>query len=59
MKTLLALLRDERGAALTEYALVLAVIALASITALAGLSGQLSKTLQNLTDTLFAAQTGP
>ncbi len=59
MNVFLALLRDERGAALTEYALVLTVIAAASIVALYGLSGQLSKTLQNLADTLFAAQTGP
>lgn len=58
MNVVLALLRDERGAALTEYALVLTVIAAASIVALYGLSGQLSKTLQNLADTLFAAQTG-
>ncbi len=58
MNVFLALLRDERGAALTEYALVLTVIAAASIVALYGLSGQLSKTLQNLADTLFAAQTG-
>lgn len=58
MNTFSALLRDERGAALTEYALVLAVIAAASVVALAGLSGQLSATLQNLADTLFAAQTG-
>jgi Flp pilus assembly pilin Flp len=59
MKIFADLLRDEHGAALTEYALVLTVIALASITALYGLSGQLSKTLQNLADMLFAAQTGP
>lgn len=58
MNTFLALLREEHGAALTEYALVLAVIAAASVVALAGLSGQLSATLQNLADTLFAAQTG-
>jgi Flp pilus assembly pilin Flp len=58
MNIVVALLRDERGAALTEYALVLTVIAAASIVALYGLSGQLSKTLQNLADTLFAAQTG-
>ncbi len=37
---------------------MLTVIAGASIVALYGLSGQLSKTLQNLADTLFAAQTG-
>ncbi len=54
-----ALLRDQRGAALAEYALVLAVIAGASIVAMYGLSGQLSATLQNLADALFAAQTGP
>jgi Flp pilus assembly pilin Flp len=59
MKTVLALLRDERGSTLTEYALVLAMIAGASVTALSLLSGQLSATLQNLADTLFAAQTGP
>lgn len=59
MNVFFALLRDERGAALTEYALMLSMIALASVTALYGLSGQLSKTLKNLADMLFAAQTGP
>ncbi len=59
MTTFHALLRDEAGAALTEYALVLTMIAGASVVALYGLSGQLSKTLQNLADMLFAAQTGP
>jgi Flp pilus assembly pilin Flp len=59
MKLFLALLRDEDGATLTEYALVLAMLAGVSIVALAGVSSQLSATLQNLADTLFAAQTGP
>ncbi len=59
MKLFLALLRDEDGATMAEYALVLAMLAGVSIVALAGVSGQLSATLQNLADTLFAAQTGP
>lgn len=58
MNVFLALLRDERGAALTEYAIVLAVLAGGAIVALSALSGQLSATLQNLADSLFAAQTG-
>jgi len=59
MNAFLTLLRDERGAALTEYALVLAVLSLAAITALFGLSDQLGKTLQNLASSLTAGQTGP
>jgi Flp pilus assembly pilin Flp len=53
------LLFDEQGAALTEYALVLALLALAAIAALTGLSQAIGRTLNNVSSALTAASTGP
>ena len=50
---------DEQGAALTEYALVLALLALAAIAALTGLSQAIGRTLNNVSTALTSAQTGP
>ena len=53
------LLLDEQGAALTEYALVLALLARAAIAALTGLSQAIGRTLNNVSSALTAASTGP
>jgi Flp pilus assembly pilin Flp len=58
MKVLLALLRDERGAAMVEYALMLALIAGAAIVGLSGIAQALSGKLINLAASLTAGQTG-
>ena len=58
MNAFLDVLFDEQGAALTEYALVLALLALTAIVALTGLSQAIGNTLNNVSDKLTAAQTG-
>ena len=49
------LLRDDSGASTVEYALVLALLAMATITALTALSGAITSRLQSLSSQLAAA----
>ncbi|HTD33196.1 MAG TPA: Flp family type IVb pilin [Candidatus Elarobacter sp.] len=53
-----AMLRDEDAASLTEYALVLALIAVVAIVGLNHVYNAVSATLNYVTDKLTAAQTG-
>jgi Flp pilus assembly pilin Flp len=59
MNGLWALLRDEQAAALTEYALIMALLALAMIGALQALSSSVIAGLQNVANQLTGAQSGP
>ncbi len=54
-----SMLRDDEGAALTEYALVLALIAVVAIVGLQKVYEAVSATLNHVTDKLTAAQSGP
>jgi len=47
--------RDESGATAIEYGLIAALIAIAAITAMSGLGGQLSATFNTTSSTLGAA----
>ena len=58
MNVFLAMLRDDDAAAMMEYALVLALLALAAIAALTGLSKAIGATLNNVSTELTQAQTG-
>ena len=58
MTLLAAILRDEEAASLTEYALVLALIAVVAIVGLNNVYNAVSATLNYVTDKLTAAQTG-
>ena len=58
MRAFLDLVFDDQGAAMTEYALVLALLALAAIVALNGLSQAIGATLNNVSTKLTAASTG-
>jgi pilus assembly protein Flp/PilA len=49
------LLRDEQGATAIEYGLIAALIAVAAITAMTALGGQLSDTFEGVEDTLATA----
>jgi pilus assembly protein Flp/PilA len=49
--------KDERGATAIEYGLIAALIAVAAITAMSSLGGQLSKTFNNVNTSLAAAGT--
>jgi len=53
-----AMLRDEEAASLTEYALVLALIAVVAIVGLNNVYNAVSATLNYVTDKLTAAQAG-
>jgi Flp pilus assembly pilin Flp len=53
-----AMLRDEDAASLTEYALVLALIAVVAIVGLNQVYNAVSATLNFVSDKLTAAQTG-
>jgi len=55
----LALLRDEQGATLYEYCLVLALVAVVAITALNSMSGMISTSLAAMAAALTKGQTGP
>lgn len=50
MKFFNTLLRDEQGATAIEYGLIAALIAVAAITAMQGLGGQLSNTFTKVSD---------
>jgi len=54
-----ALLRDENGATLYEYCLVLALVAAVCITALNTMSGVISSGLVTMASALTKNQTGP
>jgi Flp pilus assembly pilin Flp len=58
MTLLAAMLRDEEAASLTEYALVLALIAVVAIVGLNNVYNAVSATLNYVTDKLTAAQAG-
>jgi len=58
MKFINKLLRDEQGATAIEYGLIAALIAVAAITAMTSLGGQLSDTFQQVSDKLEARDTG-
>ena len=54
-----AMLRDEKAASLTEYALVLALIAVVAIVGLQQVYQAVAATLNNVSDKLTASQSGP
>lgn len=59
MSTLLSrFVKDESGATAIEYGLIAALIAVAAITAMTSLGGQLSDTFQQVSDKLEARDTG-
>jgi Flp pilus assembly pilin Flp len=55
----LALLRDDQGATLYEYCLVLALVAVVAIAGLHAMAGAISSGLQNMANALTNGQTGP
>ena len=59
MTTFAAMLRDEDAASLTEYALVLALIAVVAIVGLQNVYGAVSATLNHVSDKLTSLQSGP
>ena len=59
MNACAAMLRDEGAASMTEYALVLALIAVVCIVALNGVYNAVSATLNGVSDKLTAVQSGP
>ena len=59
MNAFLALLRDEQGATLYEYCLILALVAVVAITGLNTMSGVISSSLVNMAQALTRGQTGP
>jgi pilus assembly protein Flp/PilA len=58
MNFVLAMLRDENGATLVEYALVLALVAVAAIIGLRAVYDAVSATLNNVSSNLTASQSG-
>jgi pilus assembly protein Flp/PilA len=58
MSSMLAMLRDENGATLVEYALVLALVAVAAIIGLRAVYDAVSATLNNVSSNLTASQSG-
>jgi pilus assembly protein Flp/PilA len=58
MTAFLALLRDDDGATLVEYALVLALVAVAAIIGLRAVYDAVSATLNNVSSNLTASQSG-
>ena len=59
MNAFLALLRDDEGATLYEYCLLLALVAVVAITGLNTMSGVISSSLVNMAQALTKGQTGP
>ena len=49
------MLKDEQGATAIEYGLIAALIAIAAITAMTNLGGELSNTFSNVDNTLATA----
>lgn len=58
MKFLNNLLRDEQGATAIEYGLIAALIAVAAITAMTQLGGQLTTTFESVTSAMGGDTTG-
>jgi len=58
MKFLKQLRRNEEGATAIEYGLIAALIAVAAITAMQGLGGELNDTFLAVDENLNAANTG-
>jgi Flp pilus assembly pilin Flp len=58
MQVFRSLLADDGGAALTEYALVLSIIALGSMTALAGIAVACSATWSSTSSAMQAYSSG-
>ena len=58
MSALRAMLRDERGATLVEYALVVSLISVVAIAGLHLVYNAVSATLDNITAKLSASQSG-
>ena len=58
MKALSAMLRDDSAASLTEYALVLSLIAVVAIVGLQKVYEAVSATLSHVSDKLTEAQAG-
>ena len=58
MNVMLAMLRDENGATLVEYALVLALVAVAAIIGLRAVYDAVSATLNTVSTKLAASQSG-
>lgn len=54
MKLIRNILRNIRGATAIEYGLIAALIAVAAITAMSSLGGQISKTFNNVSTSLKA-----
>jgi pilus assembly protein Flp/PilA len=52
LKKLSAMMKDEKGQALAEYGLILALIAVAAVVTLTALGGGISTTLGNITASL-------
>ena len=59
MNAFIALLRDEQGATLYEYCLLLALVAVVAITGLNTMSAAISTGLVNMAQALTKGQTGP
>jgi len=59
MKFFNKLRRDEAGATAIEYGLIAALIAVAAITAMSSLGGELSDTFNNVSTELEAGSTTP
>lgn len=57
MKLIRNLRKDIRGATAIEYGLIAALIAVAAITAMSSLGGQLSKTFNNVSTVMKASGT--
>ncbi len=57
MKMLLKISKNIRGATAIEYGLIAALIAVAAITAMSNLGGQLTKTFNNVSTSLSTAAT--
>jgi len=55
MKFFTKLLRDEQGATAIEYGLIAALIAVAAITAMQSLGGELNETFTKVSSTLSEA----
>jgi pilus assembly protein Flp/PilA len=58
MNSLLAMLCDDEGATLVEYALVLALVAVAAIIGLRAVYDAVSATLNTVSSNLTASQSG-
>lgn len=56
MKFINKLFRDEAGATAIEYGLIAALIAVAAITAMNGLGGELSNTFNHTSTTMAGAR---